>query len=129
MASQESEEGHELDTLDQSVRSTTPNSTDNQAEPSSSGLEGSLQELSGAIRRRMKIVKEEAAKERAAFIKKVGCYIKKVGCYINYTLGLIIGALALFFTIYGLYHFTQPANQAAARANYYNWLWTICPAE
>jgi hypothetical protein len=51
-------------------------------------------------------------------------------------LGGILALSGLFWTIYGLYHFSKPANsisedgvQAAKWANYYNWVWTICPAE
>lgn len=51
-------------------------------------------------------------------------------------LGGILALSGLFWTIYGLYHFSKPANsisedgvQAAKWANYYSWVWAICPAE
>lgn len=90
------------------------------------GLENQIEDLMGRIDARGKVMKKKA---RKACIDKT-CNI------ISIVIATILGILGLFFTIYGLYRFSGPANtiseeglQAAEWSNYYNWVWTICPAE
>ncbi|KAH9208356.1 hypothetical protein DL95DRAFT_395361 [Leptodontidium sp. 2 PMI_412] len=92
-------------------------------------LGDNIQAVMGYVEGRMEQMKREKRERRKACLKKTG-HIS------NIILAAIVAVVALFFGIYGLYHFSRPANdialeslKAAEWSNYYNWVWTICPAE